>query len=112
MVLIGRWLCAELEIRASAQPSIADKAGLGVAASDAPVEHHIVIYTHKPNMGRTKAAGKSKKAAAEAPPPAAAAAMAPDDGPSTSYDAKLPDALELQRTRVVCTPDRNLHVSV
>lgn len=40
-------------------------------------------------------------------------AKAPEagDGPSTSYDAKLPDALELQRTRIICGTDRNLHVS-
>ena len=60
-------------------------------------------------MGRTKKAGKPK--AGKDAPAAEAAGGAADDGPSTSYDATLPDNLELVRTRVVCGTDRNLHVS-
>ena len=55
-------------------------------------------------MGRTKKKGVAA--------PEATAAAADDDGPSTSYDARLPDNLELARTRVVCGTDMNLHVSL
>lgn len=55
-------------------------------------------------MARTKKGKKEEGGAA------AAAAAAVDDGPSTSYDATLPASLEEQRTRIVCKPDRNLHV--
>ena len=57
-------------------------------------------------MARTKKAGKKE----EKPAAAAAAAAAGDEGPSTSYDAVLPATLEEQRTRIICKPDRNLHV--
>lgn len=58
-------------------------------------------------MARTKKAGKKDEPAAAA---AGAEAAAADDAPSTSYDASLPESLEEQRTRIVCKPDRNLHV--
>lgn len=59
-------------------------------------------------MARTKKGGKKDEPAAAAA--GAAAAAAADDAPSTSYDASLPASLEEQRTRIVCKPDRNLHV--
>ena len=61
-------------------------------------------------MGRTKKAAKPKAAKEEAAAAPADAPMA-DEGPSTSYDATLPDNLELARTRVICGTDKNLHVS-
>jgi len=57
-------------------------------------------------MARTKKGARKEDPGAAA----AAAAAAADDGPSTSYDATLPASLEEQRTRIVCKPDRNLHV--
>ncbi|KAL4433723.1 hypothetical protein ABPG75_000164 [Micractinium tetrahymenae] len=55
-------------------------------------------------MGRTKKAAQPQAAKG-------AAAAAADVGPSTSYDATLPDNLEVARTRVVCGTDMNLHTT-
>ena len=55
-------------------------------------------------MARTKGQGKAKKESADAQP-----GELGEEGPSTSAASR--ERLELQRTRVICSPDMNYHVS-